>query len=447
MKALGILCGLIVPLFLTAYGQTTAVSHSCEIPDPPGPGLQPARIIEQAPPRSDADALERIKKADQTYSLKQLSEIVSFSADCCTKSDAVTRELTGWLKENHVIYQGKSPTEARQFRGFLMYALGAFVPNEELYGYVKNELQFSSHVFNVASAAHTAKLFTSHAPELGALFKPYLQPSFQDEWVDITTYELHYPPLKPTKARYEILETLQSFDSATVSHAHLPADVIDQEDQKQGHAGPTVPGVSSHSAKTIGTSTPSCCQKEMPVSAIAKNKVEIIPKKDRKEIQVQGLSLLDQDGNAITFENLRGKPFVLTFFYTSCTNPLKCASTVNRLGKLQKALTEKDLNTKVGIYGMTYDADFDSPSVVKSYGEGYGLTFSANSKFLVPVNDSEQPFFKQMDVRVNYGSGSVNQHGVQLFVVDKKGRMSAVYDNDVWEVNEVFQNLVQLAKE
>ena len=197
----------------------------------------------------------------------------------------------------------------------------------------------------------------------------------------------------------------------------------------------------------ILAATPLCCRVEPSNSTLTIKKATILPIKERKTIKNAVTTLLDQEGKALSFRNLIGKPFVLTFFYTSCTNPLKCAATVDRLGKLQKLFSEKKTEKEVGIYAMTYDANFDSPSILKKYGNTYGLAFSDNMKFLVPKNNSEQQLFEQLDIRVNYGYGSVNQHGIQLFLIDKKGRISVVYDNDLWEVQNVYENLMRLVNE
>ena len=82
------------------------------------------------------------------------------------------------------------------------------------------------------------------------------------------------------------------------------------------------------------------------------------------------------------------KPFVLAFFYTQCTNALKCVSTVHRLGELETECIKDNLPDRVGIYGMTYDPDFDTPSILKKYGEMYGVRFNKNMKFLKTEDSS-----------------------------------------------------------
>ena len=53
-------------------------------------------------------------------------------------------------------------------------------------------------------------------------------------------------------------------------------------------------------------------------------------------------------------------------------------------------------------------------------------------------------YFNQLQVRVNYGAGTVNNHGIQLFIFDKKGRIAAICDNDAWSASDVKKFLVNL---
>jgi protein SCO1/2 len=159
------------------------------------------------------------------------------------------------------------------------------------------------------------------------------------------------------------------------------------------------------------------------------------------------VKLIDQEGESLQFQDLRNKPFVLTFFYTQCTNASKCVSSVHRLGELETACIENNLADKVGIYGMTYDPDFDTPPILKKYGKLYGVKFNENTKFFKSVSNSPTKFFEQLQVRVNYGAGTVNNHGIQLFIFDKKGKLAAVCDNDFWSVSDVKKCLMSLVDE
>lgn len=386
--------------------------------------------------------LNVIQRADQAFSFSELSAIINFCSIHCNRSAEISRALTEWLRESNNIYTGKSSSQSNQFRVFLLYSLSRFKPNDELYRYIKYELQFADYGYNIAAAAYTARNFESKAAELIGLFEPFLRSSFRDEYVDITTYSPDYPLSNPTRVRYEILETLVKFGPSSYGAVQMISDLKDYLINNTGYNDSTLYAKCDDAIKYINEATPPCCRKEHEIVQPQKQ-----PQYTRQAVSTNSLSLIDQEGKKTKFRNISGKPFVLTFFYTRCTNPLKCMATVNRLAKLQQELIDRQLINKVGIYGMTFDPDFDKPSIIKNYGELYGMKFSDNVRFFLAENGSATDFTSQLQVRVNYGYGSVNQHGSQLFVFDKKGKLSNTYDNEKWTVDEISNYLNNLARE
>lgn len=77
----------------------------------------------------------------------------------------------------------------------------------------------------------------------------------------------------------------------------------------------------------------------------------------------------------------------------------------------------------------------------------YGFKFNENMKFLKALSSDQNKLSNQLHLRVNYGAGTVNDHGVQLFIFDRKGRLAALCDNDQWSVNDVKKCLITLIAE
>ncbi len=395
---------------------------------------------------TDSMMLRTIRQADGNSTTDELMRIVDLCRTCCNNSSQLSVSLTKWLREDHPVYKGKSATDVDRLRGYLLSALSKFPPNEELYGYVRSELLFAGHVYNVAAAAAAARNFPERSAEIIQLVEPYLKSSFLDEWVDITTPELIYPLPHPTKARYEIIQTLTSFGERAWPSVKLLDQLASGDDFTIYGRDTLLFQRSAAAAACIRKLTPPCCQKESGDVA-GDPKLKLIGKNNRKRINASNMVLMDQNAGRVRFDDLKGKPFVLTWFYTQCTNPEKCAATVGRLARLESELAGLHLTDKVGIYGMTYDPDFDSPSILKKYGEMYGIAFTRSVKFLRAEDKSDETFTAALQLRVNYGGGVVNQHGIQLFVFDKKGRLAAVSDNERWTVDDLKKCLVSLSEE
>ena len=394
----------------------------------------------------DAVMQKVINSADQTFSIKELTTIVNICTRYCNTSSEISLSLSGLLRENHPIYNDKTPTEVNQFRSFLLASLSNLPPNEEIYKYVKSELQFGEHSINIAAAAKTAKNFPDKASELIPLMEPFLYSSFPDEWVDLTTPELNYPIANPTKARYEIISTLTAYGASAYPLIGLLDQIAKYNNSREYGYDSILNKKAEESARYIRKVTPLCCQKET-TSGPKESNLILINAEDRKVFSAKDITIVDEDGDSLRFQDLTSKPFVLTFFYTQCTNAAKCVSTVHRLGELEAECIKSDMTGKMGIYGMTYDPDFDSPSILKKYGEMFGMKFSDNVKFLKTVSQSDMTFLNQLQLRVNYGAGTVNQHGIQLFVFDKKGRLAVISDNEMWSVKDVKNCLINLINE
>jgi cytochrome oxidase Cu insertion factor (SCO1/SenC/PrrC family) len=350
---------------------------------------------------AEESALRSIRAAGGTTAIGELAGIVRTSASCCSKSTAISNALTQWLRESHPIYAGRMPSQAAQFRGFLLASLGGFAPNDELRRYVKSELTFNGHPFNVAAAAVAARAFPESSEELRPLLEPYLGGAFVDEAVDVMTPELTYPLAHPTRARAEIVKTMEAFDAV-----------------------------------------PACCRRHPTAGTL-----EIVDKHRRKRVSARAVKLEDQDGKALEFADLRGRPFVLAFFYSQCTNQLKCVSTVRQLQFLSAACAKDNLSARVGIYAMTYDPHFDTAPILRQYGRMHGLKFAPNVRLLKSAGSAPDALREELNLRVSYGAGTVSQHGTQLFVFDKEGRIAATVENEVWSAAEVKNCLAKLVAE
>jgi cytochrome oxidase Cu insertion factor (SCO1/SenC/PrrC family) len=399
-----------------------------------------------APASMDSSMQEAINEANETSSLSELTGIVNSCTEYCSTSPDISALLTNWLREDHPIYNNRTPTDVNQFRAFLLASLSQFPSTEEIYKYVKSELLFADHTINIAAASVTARNFPEKSAELISLMEPFLNSSFPDEWVDIKTPKLNYPITNPTKARYEIMKTLKAFGASAYRSINLLDEMASCKGCRDYNYDSLLSEKAFKTAEYIREVTPPCCRKEAPTASEPRS-IVLIGKGNRNVINNSNVKLIDQEGNSLQFKDLSNKPFVLIFFYTQCTNASKCVASVHRLGQLETACIENNLTDKIGIYGMSYDPDFDTPPILKKYGKMYGVQFRENIKFFKTVSKPATQFFDQLQLRVNYGAGTVNNHGIQLFIFDKKGQLAAVCDNNLWSISDVKKCLMDLVEE
>lgn len=99
------------------------------------------------------------------------------------------------------------------------------------------------------------------------------------------------------------------------------------------------------------------------------------PDNKRDPIQPAGLrdmgdapafSLIDQTGQVLSTESLKGKVYVADFIFTHCAGP--CRSMTQRMGQLQKDLND----ASVQFVSISVDPKRDTPEVLKAYGDQFG---------------------------------------------------------------------------
>jgi len=79
-------------------------------------------------------------------------------------------------------------------------------------------------------------------------------------------------------------------------------------------------------------------------------------------------SLIDQDGEQLTSEDLRGQFVLYTFTYTNCVEP--CFDIDKTLHEIQSRLSEANLNDiKITFVTISFDPERDTPDTLKSYAE------------------------------------------------------------------------------
>jgi len=91
---------------------------------------------------------------------------------------------------------------------------------------------------------------------------------------------------------------------------------------------------------------------------------------DVKELfAVPDIRLTDQDGKPFSTEQLRGRPWIADFIFTSCAG--SCPIMTHQMTELQKK-TPIDVN----LVSFTVDPEHDTPPILRAYGEGNHADFS-----------------------------------------------------------------------
>ncbi len=164
----------------------------------------------------------------------------------------------------------------------------------------------------------------------------------------------------------------------------------------------------------------------------------------RDDQNIESIVFEDQDGEHVKFADFfYGQPSVVVFFYTRCTNPLKCSLTITKLARLQKLLAERRLDGRICTAAITYDPEFDLAERLRGYGGSRGVRMDGDNRLLRAVEGIE-PLRKYFRLGVNFIQSIVNRHRVELYVLDAAGRIAASFERIQWDENEVLERAAAL---
>jgi len=160
------------------------------------------------------------------------------------------------------------------------------------------------------------------------------------------------------------------------------------------------------------------------------------PNTDRVEIgeTVPNFDLVDQTGAPLRLSDYHGSAVLVTFIYTRCPLPNFCPLMSTRFSELQDKLIKK-YPGKVHLISVSFDPQFDTPSVMKEYGKH----FAARTKTWSLATGTQA----QVD-RVAGLFGLIKEkeangytHDLRTALISPSGKLVHIWRSNVWTPDEV----------
>ncbi|ARP98626.1 SCO family protein [Pseudorhodoplanes sinuspersici] len=134
--------------------------------------------------------------------------------------------------------------------------------------------------------------------------------------------------------------------------------------------------------------------------------------------------LVDQNGQAVTEEVLKGKPSLIFFGFTHC--PDVCPTALFDMSELYKALGRD--GDKVGAYFVTVDPERDTPAVMKEYLSSFdprlrGLT--GDPAAVAAMEKAYRVYSKKVPLD---GGGYTMDHTALVYLMNKDGQFIAPFN-------------------
>jgi cytochrome oxidase Cu insertion factor (SCO1/SenC/PrrC family) len=345
--------------------------------------------------------------------------------------------LAALLAEQSPVYAGRPTGEAERLRGYLLASFDQAGLPESVLPFVIEELEGGLNPYVVAAAAKALRGAGRLPDRIPALLLSAIDRIRSSD--DIVNFDLPPGPatVPPVTALTEMFRTLawlglRARESAPQLREWLDLRPSCFSASVRAEVETALTAVSDGSGQPVAH----CCDAQpAPIS---------FAPKVQSGVDIGTTELQDQDGAVFSFADFFvGRPSVLTFFYSRCMNPNKCSLTVTKLARLQQRIHGDGLAGRFNIAAVSYDPAFDLPARLRLYGADRGMSFDDRSRLLRTTGPFE-PFQRWLDLGVGYGSTTVNQHRLDIVVLDNAGRPCAGAVRVQWDEAEVLAALKAL---
>ncbi len=159
---------------------------------------------------------------------------------------------------------------------------------------------------------------------------------------------------------------------------------------------------------------------------------------------VPDFALVNQSGRRIHLQQYRGRVLLLTFIYTRCPLSNYCPLMSRNFAAIDTSLVaEPKLYTKTHLLSISFDPKYDTPAVLRSYGEAYTGRYTQEKfqhwEFAAPETSDVAPLLEWFGVGVTPGPGKTLQHSLSTAVVGMDGKILAWYPTNDWTPEQVLQ--------
>ncbi len=157
---------------------------------------------------------------------------------------------------------------------------------------------------------------------------------------------------------------------------------------------------------------------------------------------VPELPLVDQDGAPMTLRSAAGRVRIVTFIYTRCPLPDFCPLMVRHLEAVRRRANDEGLGSRLALLGVTLDPAFDTPSVLRAYGESVLKAPGPFDQWTLATGTAAQVEAVARFFGVGYrAEGGFVTHTLTTAVVGHDGRVMRVFESNSWRPDEVYDIL------
>lgn len=162
---------------------------------------------------------------------------------------------------------------------------------------------------------------------------------------------------------------------------------------------------------------------------------------------VPNVQFTNQFGNAVELKDFRGKALAMTFIFTRCPYPDFCPRLSKTFASAVERLKSKDDGAENWHFlSVTIDPHYDTPAVLKQYGETYQYDpdrWSLVTAAMIDIDALTEQF--NMATSFDPEKQTIN-HQLRTAVIDPEGRVQRIFKFNQWTVDELVEEVMKAAQ-
>lgn len=152
-------------------------------------------------------------------------------------------------------------------------------------------------------------------------------------------------------------------------------------------------------------------------------------------------ALYDQTGEVVNISRFRGKYVLLNFIYTRCPIATMCPAAVTLMETVQHRVAAQGGADRLELISITFDPEYDTPGVLRSFAEARGIDTS-NYSFMTGPESAIKDLLRQFGVIAEV-EGPLIQHTLATLLIDPEGRIIDRADGSQWDVDQFVRKVLR----
>lgn len=164
---------------------------------------------------------------------------------------------------------------------------------------------------------------------------------------------------------------------------------------------------------------------------------------------VPDFAFRNQSDRMMHLSQFKGKVLLLTFIYTRCPLPNFCVRMSRNFANIDKALEKTPaLYAKTHLLSVSFDPQYDTPQVLRSYGGAYTGNYSKETfthwDFAAPTKKELPKVLQFFDVGATPEKDKSITHSLSTVVIGPDGKLYKWYPGNDWTPEQVLQDVQKL---